>query len=124
MVTAMLEHVSDVDAKDCFGMTPLHLAASKGDEETLTALMDAGANVHRLDESYRTPCDLAKANENYHIVYLMQLGDKKKGLAQSFEAMSGKIDEAKAALEGAKEEARKGVDPSVGLAAIRKQICK
>lgn len=121
MVSAMLDHreLFDINTKDRYGMTPLHVAAAKGDEATLTALMDAGANVRCVDGSYMTVCDVARANENYNIVYLMQLGDKKKGLALCFEAMTRKIDEAKATLERAREEAKGGVDPSVGLAAMR-----
>lgn len=51
---------SDVDAKDQYGLTPLHYAAFHGNTETLAALIDAGCDCSiRVDHSFLLPRALA-----------------------------------------------------------------
>ncbi|MBC6412390.1 MAG: ankyrin repeat domain-containing protein, partial [Hyphomonadaceae bacterium] len=43
---------AEVNARDTFGQTPLHLAAKKGNAETVTALVKAGADIEVREEKY------------------------------------------------------------------------
>ena len=45
MVKLLLDHDSDVDAKDLWEMTPLHLACGRGHIEVAMTLLDYGADV-------------------------------------------------------------------------------
>ena len=49
--------VTDVNAKDKYGMTPLHMAAEYGHKEIVELLFTNGANVNAKDEKDRTPLD-------------------------------------------------------------------
>ncbi|MBC6405794.1 MAG: ankyrin repeat domain-containing protein [Rhodospirillales bacterium] len=44
-------------------MTPLHMAAILGNAETVTALLDAGADGGMQNKAGLFPADLAKENE-------------------------------------------------------------
>ena len=55
---ALFDACSDVNAKTEYGITPLHTAAEKGHTETVSALIDAGANPHATDDSGNTYADL------------------------------------------------------------------
>jgi ankyrin repeat protein len=59
----LLEAGADVDAGGEFDMTPLHWAAASGSEETVTKLLDAGADATRTSWFYLTPGELAMLNE-------------------------------------------------------------
>ena len=52
---AELDGGADVMARDKFGMTPLHTAASRGTPATIQALLAAGSDVMARDEDGRTP---------------------------------------------------------------------
>ena len=56
MIRALVDAGADVDAKNDYGDTPLHLAAS-GNENLamIQALVDAGADVHAKNNHGSTP---------------------------------------------------------------------
>ena len=54
-VQAELDGGADVMARDKFGQTPLHSAASRGTPANLQALLDAGADVMARDKYGFTP---------------------------------------------------------------------
>ena len=55
MVTLLLSHGADVNARDNNGMTPLHDAAREGHSEVVTLLLSHGADVNARDNNGRTP---------------------------------------------------------------------
>jgi ankyrin repeat protein len=50
---------ADVNARDYEGSTPLHVAAKKGDDEALRALIDSGADTTICDKQGHNPADKA-----------------------------------------------------------------
>ena len=56
---------ADVDARDNFKLTPLLLASSSsGNSETITKLVNQGANVKLYDTEYRTALHIAVLDDN------------------------------------------------------------
>ena len=53
------EHGADVNARDANGYTPLHWAASRGDNEAVLYLVDQGADVMAVSRSGQTTVDMA-----------------------------------------------------------------
>ena len=53
------EHGADVNARDANGYTPLHWAASRGDNEAALYLIDQGADVMAVSRSGQTTVDMA-----------------------------------------------------------------
>jgi ankyrin repeat protein len=54
-ISALLLKGANVEVRDSFGRTPMHLAASVGNLEVLKELAEAGANTNSVDRYYRTP---------------------------------------------------------------------
>ncbi len=71
MVTMLIAAGANVDARDRFGQSPLHDAASYGvydfqeghAGDCIFALLDGGANPLARDAEGRTPWDLAQEND-------------------------------------------------------------
>ena len=59
-IQAEIDKGADIGAGDEEGYTPLHFAAYWGNAETVTALLNAGANGKARTEDDKTPFDLAK----------------------------------------------------------------
>ena len=57
----------EVDAKNQFGMTPLHLAAFTKDTEIVQFLISKGADVHAKSNSGETPLHWAANNRNTEV---------------------------------------------------------
>jgi ankyrin repeat protein len=53
------EHGLDVNARDHFGYTPLHHAASRGDMDVIRYLVDRGADPTAVARSGQTTADMA-----------------------------------------------------------------
>lgn len=51
---------ADINARDLFGSTPLHMAATRNDVEFVQWLLDEGALSFISDEDGLTPADIAK----------------------------------------------------------------
>ncbi|KAH9031727.1 ankyrin repeat-containing domain protein [Lactarius hengduanensis] len=57
----MIERGAGVDARDQTHSTPLHLASSKGNAETVELLLKHGADVHAQDQGHSTPLHLVSS---------------------------------------------------------------
>jgi hypothetical protein len=74
-LTAALATDIDVNAADDEGVTPLHLAALRGDADMVGALLERGANARAADARGRTPLHLAgQANDAKVIALLVAHG--------------------------------------------------
>jgi ankyrin repeat protein len=63
MVELLLVHGADVNVRDPRGITPLHMAAEKGDKELVELLLAHGADVNAKDAYGRMPLQGALQNE-------------------------------------------------------------
>ena len=57
--------ITDIDAVDKFGNTPLHYACNEGHFEVVKSLLEKDVNIHAVGENDRTP--LHHACENGHV---------------------------------------------------------
>jgi len=62
-VTALLAAGADPNARNKYGVTPLHTAVFVGGTEVVTVLLDGGADGGAQTEAGRFPVDLAEENE-------------------------------------------------------------
>jgi hypothetical protein len=60
VVELLLARGANVNAKDGYDSTPLHLAAGGGHKEVVELLLAKGANVNAKDRRGQTPLDLAE----------------------------------------------------------------
>ena len=67
------EYKVDVNTSDNDGMTPLHLAFKMGNLEICKFLCEYVQNKNTVDNNGRTPLDLAILEENWDIVFCMDL---------------------------------------------------
>ncbi len=59
IVRALVAHGADVNAAAAAGYTPLHVAASRGNEELVRFLVESGARTDARMDDGKTPADLA-----------------------------------------------------------------
>ena len=64
MAEVLLEHGADPNIRDKFGMTPLHVAAMRGNIGLVRRLIELGATPEALDCLVKTPADVAEDNEH------------------------------------------------------------
>jgi ankyrin repeat protein len=71
----LLDRGADVHARDAYGRTPLHDAASGRDEASLALLLDRGADANLQDKRGETPLHVAaRRGEESHIRVLLRGG--------------------------------------------------
>uniref|UniRef100_A0A8D0DXP8 Uncharacterized protein n=1 Tax=Salvator merianae TaxID=96440 RepID=A0A8D0DXP8_SALMN len=63
--------LSNLEAKDKKGRTPLHRAAERGHDNTVKMLLRAGANMYSLDQEAKSPLHLA--SQSYHTQVLKSI---------------------------------------------------
>ncbi|CAK9786803.1 ankyrin [Cutaneotrichosporon oleaginosum] len=63
---------NNVNIKDEYGFTPLHLAADRGRTEVVKLLLERGADKAILDPDEQTACDLAAVSGRDDIVALLR----------------------------------------------------
>lgn len=61
----------DVNAKNLYGLTPLHLAAENGKAEVVKQLVSLGAIVESKDIQDRSPLHLAESNGHFDVVRIL-----------------------------------------------------
>ena len=69
---------ADVNAKDNFGMTPLHSAAHAGRMDMVELLIAKGADINATSNIGQTPLALAKAKGHTEISELLRKHDAKE----------------------------------------------
>lgn len=81
-VQACLEYGCDLNARNNYGQTALHIAAWKGDLRLLELLLYYGCDSNIQAHGGMTPLDIAKANRNEELMLLLkEYGDETSGLA-------------------------------------------
>ena len=58
------EHEADIDLRDSWGYTPLHYAASRGDNELIEYLVSKGADVKAITRLGQSTADLARGGRS------------------------------------------------------------
>lgn len=66
VIRQLLAANADVNATDFLGWTPLHNAARRGHLEAVRVLLAAGADKAARTDSYNTPLDVARLNDQHH----------------------------------------------------------
>lgn len=67
----LLEHGASTNVADAEGWTAVHQAASRGNERMLRAVLDAGGDLTRRDNSGRTPLNVAKMMNRRKLIPLL-----------------------------------------------------
>ena len=63
VVAALVEAGANPNARDEYGITPLHWAAANRTAEVVTALLEAGADPKARNSAGKLPFDWAETNE-------------------------------------------------------------
>jgi ankyrin repeat domain-containing protein 54 len=97
----LIKHKADLEARDCIGNTPLHLAACTNHTAVITELLQAGCDSGAKDTNGRTPFDFAhghlkimQRSRSDDFTHRKKLGEITEML-QTFMRMSGhaRVDE-------------------------------
>ena len=85
IVNRLLEVVTDINAPDLDGNTPLHIAAERGATDVVEALLKADANVNATNAVGATPLHLAALANNLELVELLLAHDADIGARDKHE---------------------------------------
>jgi ankyrin repeat protein len=113
VVTALLRFGADVNARDCFGRSPLEFAVDARSIETAQALLEHGADANVRNDEGLTPLMIASVNQQHEMVdLLVRCGadpnrkDKEGRTALIWAAIKGKVEILQRLVAG-------GADPSL-----------
>ena len=67
MALKLIDMGADVNAEDCFGLRPVHLAAMRGYSDVLGKLEDKGSKLEVFSKNMMTPAQVAKENNHNHL---------------------------------------------------------
>lgn len=67
----LIKKGTNINAADCFGDTPLHLAADHGHIRIVRALVTAKASLDNVNHLNFTPLHLAVSNKNFQIAEIL-----------------------------------------------------
>ncbi|XP_013385813.1 ankyrin-3-like [Lingula anatina] len=82
-VQKLVELGADVDARDAYKLTPLHLACMRGNVPIVKELLKANANFQVFDEDRKSPSDVARDN-NHKVVVELLAKKESAGLVERF----------------------------------------
>jgi ankyrin repeat protein len=68
----VLAHGASANVADSEGWTAAHQAASRGNARLLQAVIEAGADLKRLDRSKRTPLDVARLMKREKLLAMLR----------------------------------------------------
>ena len=71
----LLDNGANVNIKDRYGRTPLHLIARAGDPEIAKLLIDRGARANVRDQQGQTPLDIASHSGHEAMVAVLSKGN-------------------------------------------------
>lgn len=83
IVKMLLEAGADVNQESGVGNTALHIAAVRGQSESVALLIEAGANVNHVNRDGESPVDLAMERNHHECVKLMNAGGGNIGVVTS-----------------------------------------
>ena len=72
MCELLLERGAEVDSRDQYGNTALHVACYQGHPATVTVLLRWGAGMCRNSQE-RTPADVAREEEEDEVVTILEV---------------------------------------------------
>ena len=76
-ITSLIESGIDVNSYNEQGLTPLCIAAAKGNKSILQLLLNAGAEINKPSKTGFTPLTwAAQASQNEAVRYLSEMGGK------------------------------------------------
>jgi len=64
----------DISERDCFGRTPLHIAANHGNIQLIEFLVNLGANLNAIDNGGNTPLLQIDCFDNTVVKILLEYG--------------------------------------------------
>ena len=73
----MIKHGADVDSRDKWGYSPLHLAARDGHKEIGSLLIHSGADIEAKTNGGESPLDVAVRKGRKDVTALLR-GEKKR----------------------------------------------
>ena len=68
----LLSKNPDINIKNNEGDTPLHKAVKSGNIDIVSELIIAGADISSYNNSFKTPIDIARENNNITILQILE----------------------------------------------------
>lgn len=71
VVGSFIDEGDNIDALDHGGFNALHRVCATGNINMVQALIDAGADINKLNNTHQTPIDLSESNKHDNITQLL-----------------------------------------------------